>query len=84
MFKVCYASGALHAFMVARSRGGATEEQLTELKARAAAESAQYQSRARPSSYGGNVVDRERLDRARRERAQARRAFAPLFGGPAA
>jgi hypothetical protein len=83
MFKVCYASGALHRFMVARSRGGATEEQMSALKAAAVVEAAQQSFLARPSSSGSNVVSRDRLDRARRERAQARRAFTPIFG-PAA
>jgi hypothetical protein len=83
MFKVCYASGALQAFLVARSCGGATEEQMSALKAAAAVEAAQYQSRVAQSSSGSNVVSRARLDRARRERTQARRAFSP-YSGPAA
>jgi hypothetical protein len=81
----CYASGALQAFLVARLIGGASEEQMAALKTAAAAESAAYQpSRARPSSSASNVVGRERLDRARRERAEARRAYSPTWGGPAA
>jgi hypothetical protein len=82
MFRVIHASGALKAFLDARSRGR-PEAELSALKVAAAAEGAYNPSRARRSSFGCNVVDRERLDRARRERAEARRAFAPT-SGPAA